>query len=143
MLGGREERPYKNPLEEGEADGADGAADGAASLFDNVESDIESEINKLVKQKKTKTLEKDTKNETQKPFSVTSEMLLNAYPNNLFYSNGDKHYETPILTTPSSMKEGQLSNSNFESLFNEIKTNNKDNTDIADITLEQCLTQYI
>ena len=165
MLGGRQKRPYKNPAAAAAAAAApaaaapaaaapaaaaaaaaDGAADGAASLFDNVESDIksdiESEINKLVKPKETKTLGSDTKNETQKPFSVTSEMLLNAYPNNLFYSNGDKHYKTPILTSPSSMKEGQLSNSNFESLFNEIKTNNKDNTDIADITLEQCLTQY-
>ena len=147
MLGGRQKLPDKDLLKiessSGTAEGtAEGTADGAASLFDNVESDIESEINKLVKRKETKTLGSDTKNETQKPFSVTSEMLLNAYPNNLFYSNGDKHYETPILTSPSSMKEGQLSNSNFESLFNEIKTNNKDNTDIANITLEQCLTQY-
>ena len=104
MLGGKEKLlPDKDLLKK---ESSSGTEDGAASLFNNVESDIESEINKLVKPKETKTLGSDTKNETQKPFSVTSEMLLNAYPNNLFYSNGDKHYKTPILTSPSSMKEG-------------------------------------
>ena len=91
MLGGREKLPDKSSLLKPETDSR------TSSLLDDVESGIESDINKLVKPKDTQSLGNETKTETQKPFSVTSEMLLSAYPNNLFYSNGDKHYKTPYI----------------------------------------------
>ena len=109
---------------------------------ENLGIDIKPDNKSLLNNNDIKPDKTTIKPDTQKSFVVTSEIILNAYPNNLFYSNGDKHYKTPILITHSSIKEGKFSNSNFESLFNEIKTNNKDNTDIANITLEQCLTQY-
>jgi len=116
----------------------------AESEIDNIESEIDKVIPLKKSTSENKSIESQNslakKNTTK--IQVTSEMLLNTYPNNLFYSKDDKYYKTPILTTPSYMKRGDISNDNFEAIFSEIKNSKLEDVNMSNITFQQCLEEY-